>query len=291
MRISSLLQRFFKAPAHCSILLFVVGLHFFFLLMIFTSPSSVFHKKQHKSLIVKTVALPPLTKASMISERKKTQQNTISPPAPAINPPKKVEPVSKQQISKAESSSTKEQTSKKRSQKSTPLVKKDPPIADQRLAKTKQPLAKQDALLQNRAKISDSLLKELEESIAKIEDKSDKGTASKKPRTSRAPVPVLLQIDTPSNEPISCEDCQSDYTEILVNHLHQCLSLPDYGEVKIELILHEDGTVAKVIVLKTQSEKNRQYLESSLSRLKFPRFGDAYANKRECTFILTFCNE
>jgi hypothetical protein len=84
---------------------------------------------------------------------------------------------------------------------------------------------------------------------------------------------------------------QSDYTDILVEHLHQSLSLPDYGEVKIQLSLRQDGTVVKVIVLKTQSEKNKQYLESNLLRLRFPRFDGAYANKKEYTFILTFCNE
>jgi hypothetical protein len=158
------------------------------------------------------------------------------------------------------------------------------------VSKSKPTPAKKTPPPQNRAKISDSLLQELEESIAKIESKSDKGAAAKRaPDKSKTFAPILLQIDSPLGNDASGEE--GDYTDALVSHLHHSLSLPDYGEVKIQLSLRQDGSVAKLVVLKTQSEKNKQYLESNLPRLKFPRFDGAYANKKEYTFILTFCNE
>lgn len=80
----------------------------------------------------------------------------------------------------------------------------------------------------------------------------------------------------------------SDYQELLVSYLHQMLNLPDYGEVRIQLTLSEDGTVTKMVVLKTESQKNKEYLERNLPMLKFPRL---FSNKKEETFMLTFCNE
>jgi hypothetical protein len=73
--------------------------------------------------------------------------------------------------------------------------------------------------------------------------------------------------------------------------LHSSLHLPDFGAVKIELTLRQDGTVAKLKVLKTESEKNKQYLETHLVRLTFPYLKGAYAKQGEFTFVLNFCNE
>jgi len=275
--------RFRKAPLQNLILLFVVGLHLFFLLVLFISPTFALKKKQHKPLIVKTILSKPPSKTATIEKKSPSLSSSVSKAAP--------EP--KQQIAKVQTPPKKEQAAKAFPQKSTtPPAKKESAIADKQLSKNKQAPEKKNPSPQNRAKISDSLLKELDESIAKIENKSDKSAASKKaPFPNKGLAPIPLQIDIPSNERLSFEDGQSDYADILVNHLHQYLSLPDYGEVKIQLSLRQDGIVAKVIVLKTQSEKNKQYLENNLPLLKFPRFEGGYANKKEYAFILTFCNE
>lgn len=253
----------------------IIGVHVFFLCFIVLSPTLNFQKKDHKPLIIKTMSAQP---TSIKTNHHSTQQiirPTQKPAAP------KQQPSPKQEIAKPQT------------QKQTPSPKKEPAIADKKLNKTKQaPVKTSFPPTQNRSKISDSLIKELEESIAKIENKSDKETASNKSAgKSKTLVPIRLQIDTPSVELSNREEGQNDYRDVLISHLHECLVLPDYGEVKIQLGLREDGTVVKVIVLKTQSEKNRQYLESNLPRLKFPRFDKAYAGKKECTFTLTFCNE
>lgn len=275
------LPHFRKAPVQNSILLLVIGLHLVFLLVLFISPTFAFKKKQHKPLIVKTILTQPPSKTAPIEKKSSSLSGSSS----------KTAPVTKQQMAKVQTPPKKEQAAKNFSQKSTPpSVKKEPAIADKQLSK--QPPAKKNPPPQNRAKISDSLLKELDEGIAKIENKSNQAPANKKnsfPNKAIAPIP--LQIDIPSNERLSFEEGQSDYADILVNHLHQYLSLPDYGEVKIQLSLRQDGTVAKVVVLKTQSEKNKQHLENTLPLLKFPRFEGGYANKKEYAFILTFCNE
>jgi outer membrane biosynthesis protein TonB len=282
MEMASLMIRFRRDPIQSIILMAVIFLHFSFLLVMLISPSFAFHKKERKPLIVKMIVSKTAAKTSI--------NNSV---AASKSTPKPAQAPKKQEMPKTQISSKKETApSKPSAQKTAPTTKKEPAIADKHLGKNKQPLAKKNPPPQNRAKISDSLLQELEESIAKIENKSDKGVTRKiAPVGSKTFAPILLQIDIPSVELSDAEDGRSDYTDTLVSHLHQCLSLPDYGEVKIQLSLRQDGTVAKVVVLKTQSEKNKQYLESNLPRLKFPRFDGAYASKRECTFTLTFCNE
>lgn len=82
-----------------------------------------------------------------------------------------------------------------------------------------------------------------------------------------------------------------DYTQSLMQTLHHSLTLPEFGEVKIQLTLHQDGRVVKVIVMHAESRQNREYLEKNLPYLQFPSFTGDLSSKKESTFILTFCNE
>jgi hypothetical protein len=164
--------------------------------------------------------------------------------------------------------------------KAIPTPKKEPAIADKTLSKVKKAATPTPA--PPRATISEALRKELEESIAKIEQKSDKKIES--PNRSKNRVdPVVLRIDTESEE--------SDYVGVLVAHLHQLLTLPEYGEVKIRLSLRQDGSVVKLTVLNAQSKENKRYLETALPHVRFPKLDGVYANQKECDFILTFLNE
>jgi outer membrane biosynthesis protein TonB len=78
----------------------------------------------------------------------------------------------------------------------------------------------------------------------------------------------------------------SNDSDAIVAYLHESLHLPDYGEVKIQLTVREDGSVAKLVVLKAESVKNKAYLEKNLPLLVFPSL-----ERKEQTFIFTFCNE
>ena len=95
--------------------------------------------------------------------------------------------------------------------------------------------------------------------------------------------PLTLQIDQRFSS-----DVTEEYNERLIAALHEHLRLPEYGSVKIELTLHREGTVIKMLVVEAKSEKNRRYLEKTLSQMQFPALG---TGKNENTFILTFCNE
>jgi hypothetical protein len=269
------------SPLVKTLLFLILLLHLLFLLVLFISPAFVFQKKQHRPLLVKTI-VPKLSSKTTPLKKAALGQKSATTAPPSANPPS----TSKQQITKTQAQPPKNPVSKP-----APSVKKEPAIADKHLSKTKQPTAKKNPPLHTKAKISDSLLKDLEESIAKIENKSDKEHSKNRSFSSKALAPIALQMETSSHELVSNDGDTGDYIDVLVSHLHHCLTLPDYGEVKIQLNLRQDGTVCKVIVVKAQSEKNKQYLENNLPHLKFPHFEGAYANKKEYTFVLTFCNE
>ncbi len=261
------------------VLFAVIALHAGFVLIILISPNFVFQKKVHKPLIVKTISAKPATPKTAAVEKKPVTATPTSSPAPVAKP----QPAPKSQPVAVVAPPPAKKTPPS---KPAPAVKKEPAVADKTLSKKPAPAKKTPPPPpQNRAKISDALMRELEQSIANIDHKPTVQKPTKPP--SLAP-PIRLQIDTPSAD-IGTDD--SHYTDHLVDHLRRALSLPEYGEVKIQLSLRQDGTVAKLIVLRTQSEKNKHYLESNLPQLKFPRFDGAYANKKEYTFILTFCNE
>ena len=98
------------------------------------------------------------------------------------------------------------------------------------------------------------------------------------------PAPIgTLEIDQKESDSFfSMEGPQDEF----ISFLHGALHLPDFGEVKIELTFM-DGAVSKVVVLKSESSKNKAYLEKQLPLLKFPPREDLKSR----TLILTFCNE
>ena len=192
-------------------------------------------------------------------------------PVKKISPPSKhvvvrtttFRPVEKKATSKPQhSSSQKAKTapSKPVQEKSKKSIAKEPP--------------KKKKVEKKAPEIPQNLLEELEEIVTKIESKKEKGYSPP-------------QLEVPSA--VGDFALKSDgYEESLVSYLHQALHLPEYGDVKIQLTVREDGTVVKMTVLKAESKKNREYLEQNLSVLHLPPW---FSKKKEETFVLTFCNE
>lgn len=81
------------------------------------------------------------------------------------------------------------------------------------------------------------------------------------------------------------------YQETLIGYLHTKLRLPEFGEVKLEIVLTPEGSVKAVRVLQSASAFNKSYLEKNLPLLKFPPPTVLDSSKKEQTYILVFCNE
>ena len=131
-------------------------------------------------------------------------------------------------------------------------------------------------------KKKNDLLKELQDSLTKIENQSsaESSIALTPPKTIQK-----LEIDHfESEEPV-------DYFLLLAKTLKNELELPEYGDVKLELTVLNNGRVTKLRILNASSDKNKRYLELKLPTLLLPPFSDNLKNEREHTFTLTFCNE
>jgi outer membrane biosynthesis protein TonB len=117
---------------------------------------------------------------------------------------------------------------------------------------------------------------EIDQALAKIEKKSY--PASKQPL--EVPKSPTFLDELPSVEE------GDNKTSYLMGYLHDMLHLPEVGEVKVEITVRKNGTVAKVVVLHAASQKNKLYLEEHLPLLQMP-----FEFEQEKTWTITFCNE
>ncbi len=131
-----------------------------------------------------------------------------------------------------------------------------------------------------KSKISKALATKLQESIAKIDQKSDK-------EWSKAALSIpgfihQLKIDLGSEG--------GQYEGELVGKLQQALDLPEIGEVEIKLTLSCDGRFAQMEVMRSESHLNCAYLKQNLRLIHFSPFTGALIGEKKHTFTLTFCN-
>ena len=202
-----------------------------------------------------------------------------SPPTPQ-KPPKK-KPVPKQKPPTHKPPKQKPIPEQKSPKEKAPEHKKPElkPPPERRVPPTK-PIPTQSKQVEP-PNFQNKIVKELEEIIAKIEE-----------RNVIMPAPSSLQEiigGVQDKDIIFAEHPEESYQNALLTYLHEALHLPEHGEVKMQLTIKEDGSLAKIVVLKAESVKNRGYLEKQLPLLRFPYPQDLPG--KEKTFVLTFCNE
>jgi hypothetical protein len=99
---------------------------------------------------------------------------------------------------------------------------------------------------------TESALKELEESVAKMAA----GAPTAKPAID---VPIL-DFEIPEESP----------TERIASYLQEVLQLPEFGQVKVDLIIDRFGKLEKMEIVESESEKNGEFLRNQLPELHFP---------------------
>ena len=154
--------------------------------------------------------------------------------------------------------------------------KKAPPRIKKARATPKKKSVKKTKPKPKEPSIPAHLLDQIEESIAKIEKKPHK-----RPHKTQLEVPVLE---------VSKESATS-YQDKVIAILHRSLSLPEHGEVDVQLTLLKDGRVQSVEIKQAASTKNKEYLKQNLPQVIFPPFAGSLRNKEKQTFAFTFCNE
>jgi len=265
-----------EEPIKGVIFLCVLGAHvtLFITLAASSLQKRVLSSKKH--LHAQTVRIAP-SKKSVSPKVASGTKAAPSKPSPKPKTPPKPPPQPKPAPAPAKKSAPP-------AKKSLP-EKKRPPIVDKSPSKEKKkppPKKEPSPAEEPEANIPKDLWQELEKSLARAEGPPQKTRGHQK----SVPAPL-----SSSQEETSLESGAEEYSSLLVSCLHDALHLPEYGEVKMELTLRRDGTVAKLVVIKTESERNRKYLEQELPHLKLPYLDDRIFPNKQHTFILTFCNE
>lgn len=226
----------------------------FFSMLVGSKPYRL--NKASRPLVVKTLALPSSnSKATPLTQK---MPNSVKAIAPSV--PKKV-------------SLTQKAPSPVKS-----TVKKKSVVTNER-KKAALPAKKPTQEFQ----IPSSILKQLEESIAKIEQKYDKQCKSNTSVAAFLPFKVTADF-AQEEQPLP------DYTASLVKELTQALKLPEYGEVKVKLTINPMGKIIELLVIQTESTANKLYLEKHLPHIVLPKYHEKAALIKNQTFTLTFCN-
>ncbi len=251
------------------IALFVTFIHLGLIFVLCFSPvKKQTAPKKHiavRTIQPKTFTQTRTTAAAARSPKKGGSTESVAAVAPQTN---KKAPVKKEAPKKETASKT--PVAKASPTKSKPINQKKPAMVEKGKPK-KTP------------KAPDKVWKEIDEALAKIDDK-----VYSKPQ-SKLDVPQF-KGSSPSKVPFpdfgEAENGEGTDEDTLVSFLHTSLNLPEFGEVKIQLTIKKDGSVARLVVLQAESRKNKSYLEKHLPLLRFPLLLD-----KEKTFTLTFCNE
>lgn len=233
-------------------------------------------QKPKEKLIVKTVSLstpkplpqPPVAIAEPPPPAPEPE------PEPVIEPEPEPAPVPKKPEPKPEPQKAVQKPAPKPVSKPAPKKEAKPVAAPAPKKPATQPakpqISKEDVKKRE-------LLAKAQAMVAKVGTKSN---------ASSLPTINKLVFDGPKNLPEK-ERC---YQDILASHLRDVLKLPEYGEVKIKLMLANSGKVLKVDVLSTQSEENRKYVKNSLPKILFPSF-DSFIKEDKYSFSITLKNE
>lgn len=166
------------------------------------------------------------------------------------------------------------------------VVQKTAPVKPTPIAKAApvRPVAKKTAPapVKSAPAVPANLVQQLQESIAKIDQKSHKDSPKE---VMPAPkwVPELRIDEESTGE-------ENLFVATLVQCLQETLDLPEFGSVKVELVLRRDGSFVKMKVLHSESEKNKKFLEQELKTVSFPPFNGNLKNEKEHLFVITFCN-
>lgn len=238
------------------------------------------------------VATPKKTETSKPAE-KKPKVESKPKPDPKATPAKKTD---SKPAKKANQAPVKKTASETKKPKTEP---KKGPTAEEIAAKEAEKV-RQKEIAEAQVKQRE-LLAKAKENLAKIGESRDKiGSGSFSNKISSLNDTTIpqqlgnLQIDAlPVGTALSGELSakEASYRDEIAMRLKIALSLPDYGAVKLKLILNRSGKVESVQILNSESHKNKQYVEKTVPSLIFPPFGNRFGDASQYSFVVTLNND
>jgi hypothetical protein len=147
--------------------------------------------------------------------------------------------------------------------------------------------------------LEQTLLAKAKENLAKMNQSRDKITTSSSSlnlETAQLPQELEnLQIDRLLTEEkgnlLTQGNNETSYSLAVSSHLKKHLRLPDYGDVKMKLTLNRNGQVMSVEIMRSESNKNKAYVENHIPNLVFPPFGQRFQGVSQNVFVITLQND
>lgn len=238
---------------------------------------------------------PPKVEAKKTTPVKQTTEQT-----------KKTDEIKKEEVKKREEAEKKKQQEKaeverKKQQEKGEAEKKQKEKAEaekrrqQEIAEAEKKKQQEIAVAHEAAK---QKMAKAKETLAKMGETRDKLTASPSVNLETTALPKELASLHVDALPFSDEGGAStwgtkeaSYSDEVAYRLKMNLKLPDYGAVKIRLTIDRAGKVLKVETLKSESNKNKTYVESKVPTLLFPSFGQKFQGVPQNTFVITLQND
>lgn len=229
--------------------------------------------------------------------KKATPKKQEPPAPPKPKPPKPNEEAkAKQEQLAAEKQRQEEAAAKKKQEKEAAEKKQQQERAAAEKKKQQEIAAAKEAA---RQKEEGALLK-AKESLAKMNQTRDKMSATSASMTSLAtaptPTPIgSLHVDalvttSDGGATSSWSASEMRYSDEVAYRLKSSLRLPDYGAVTIKLTLDRSGKVVRCETVKSESAKNRAYVEEKVPSIHFSPLGSHFQGAPQATFSITLKN-
>ncbi len=228
----------------------VISFHLLFITLLLFNPHKI-PVKRNNHVKVRTVR-PMATVTPRPVVKKAAAAPTAAAPAPTAKTTTKKASTSKPAVKKPAAKTTNKPA----------VIEKGKPAKKSPPKKTEPP---------------EEIWNEIDQALAKIEKKS----YSTPKHSLDLPKPIIFVEESSFQEMGN-----PSAVDQLMGFLHETLHLPDVGEVKIEMSVRKNGSVVKVVVLSSESKKNKEYLQKHLPLLQLPM-----QFEEEKNIIITFCNE
>ncbi len=89
-----------------------------------------------------------------------------------------------------------------------------------------------------------------------------------------------------TNSPIE----EDQFSNQLIDFLEDNLELPEKGEIKMRIVLSNEGKLLSLEILEAESSKNLHYLKNTLPALSFPCF-NINTSEKAMSYIIRFVNK
>jgi len=165
--------------------------------------------------------------------------------------------------------------------------KTPPPVQKTKVATPKN-LVNKTVTTVNKKRVSRSLKRELLEQLNVTLNQPAAAIKDAPKADIQIPKKVNLSIDYSLDE---IKEENVNYYERLIYEMQMLLRLPEFGQIKMRLVINKNGSISDMEILSSKSKGNEAYLKRMLPTLEFPWFEEFCSKENRKQIIILFKNE